>query len=56
MHPSAQSLIADLDLHPHPEGGYVWLGFDFGDFRMAKDDGAMCRVIAQQEEAFAACF
>jgi len=22
MHPRVQSLIADLDLHPHPEGGY----------------------------------
>ncbi len=22
MNPRAQSLIADLDLHPHPEGGY----------------------------------
>jgi hypothetical protein len=23
MHPRAQSLIADLDLQPHPEGGYL---------------------------------
>jgi len=36
-------------------GCYVGPGFDFSDFRMAKDDAEMCRVIAQQGEGFAAC-
>jgi predicted cupin superfamily sugar epimerase len=34
---------------------YVGPDFDFGDFRMAKDDAEMSRVIAQQGEGFAAC-
>jgi predicted cupin superfamily sugar epimerase len=44
-----------------PLGEYVLLGcqvgpgFDFSDFRMAKDDAEMRRVIAQQGEGFAAC-
>jgi hypothetical protein len=29
--------------------------FEFSDFRMAKDDVEMRRIIAQQGEAFAAC-
>jgi predicted cupin superfamily sugar epimerase len=36
-------------------GCYVGPGFDFSDFRMAKDDAEMRRVIAQQGEGFAAC-
>lgn len=36
-------------------GCYVGPGFDFSDFRMAKDDAEMRRVIVQQGEAFAAC-
>ena len=30
-------------------------GFDFSDFRMAKDDAEMRRIITLQGEAFAAC-
>ena len=36
-------------------GCYVGPGFDFSDFRMAKDDAEMRRVIALQGEGFAAC-
>ncbi len=36
-------------------GCYVGPGFDFSDFRMAKDDAEMRRIITQQGEAFAAC-
>jgi predicted cupin superfamily sugar epimerase len=36
-------------------GGYVGPGFDFSDFRMAKDDAEMRSIIAQQGEEFAAC-
>lgn len=36
-------------------GCYVGPGFDFSDFRMAKDDAEMRREIALQGEAFANC-
>lgn len=36
-------------------GCYVGPGFDFSDFRMARDDAEMRRVIAQQGDVFAAC-
>ena len=36
-------------------GCHVGPGFDFSDFRMAKDDAEMRCVIAQQGEAFADC-
>jgi predicted cupin superfamily sugar epimerase len=36
-------------------GCYVGPGFDFSDFRMAKDDAEMRSIISQQGEAFAAC-
>jgi uncharacterized protein len=36
-------------------GCHVGPGFDFSDFRMAKDDAEMRRVIAQQGEKFADC-
>ena len=36
-------------------GCYVGPGFDFSDFRMAKDDAEMSRVIAQQGVGFAGC-
>jgi predicted cupin superfamily sugar epimerase len=36
-------------------GCYVGPGFDFSDFRMAKDDAEMRSVIAQQGEGFAGC-
>lgn len=36
-------------------GCYVGPGFDFSDFRMAKDDAEMRRILLQQGEAFAAC-
>jgi predicted cupin superfamily sugar epimerase len=36
-------------------GCYVGPGFDFSDFRMAKDDAEMRRIIAQQGEGFAGC-
>jgi predicted cupin superfamily sugar epimerase len=36
-------------------GCYVGPGFDFSEFRMAKDDAEMRRVIAGQGEGFASC-
>lgn len=36
-------------------GCHVAPGFDFHDFRMAKDDAEMRRIIEQQGGAFAAC-
>jgi predicted cupin superfamily sugar epimerase len=36
-------------------GCYVGPCFDLSDYRMAKDDAEMRRIIAQQGEEFAAC-